>query len=376
MAAPARAPSAAPVLYCGALLLLSGGCSFDSYGLAPSSPPAEDGAADTGAADSSAIAKEGPVTKPDTKVKPPADATPKGCPTGKIRCGKVCVNPATDDANCGICGVICKATEKCTSGLCCTKGWANCGDSCSNLKADINNCGKCGKRCKELQICTLGLCCAPGLDRCANKCVNLATDIGNCGKCGIKCKATEDCVGGKCCPKGHSKCGNKCANLKADVNNCGKCGNKCKATQKCKGGKCEATGACVPGSQAQAFAAGMVGCGGKVTFPKRATLCNTLKYKVCGAVQWVTGHGAKAPKYNYWTDDVLHYVGPKHYCFVSPNYGNKCWPSMPMRVCAGDPDPLGNRCNWTGCGYKTPTPKHYFGGCNDNPTAGTLCCPK
>lgn len=313
-------------------MILTVGCIFDSSGLPPSSPPpGGDGA---GARDHK-VTGDGPLARRDTRAQPPPDTASRGCPKGKIRCGKSCVSPSSDNANCGACGRKCKATERCISGLCCIKGWANCSKQCANLKADINN----------------------------------------CGKCSVKCKATEACILGLCCTKGHSKCGAACVNLGTDKNNCGKCAHTCKATEACSGGKCAAVGACSSGLTPQPFGGGMVGCAGTVSFPKRATLCN-LQYAVCSAQQWVSGHGAKAPKFNYWTNDVLHYVGPKNACFVSPSYGNKCWPGMPMRVCAGDPDPLGNRCNWQGCGYKTPAPKHFFGGCNDNPTAGTLCCPK
>ena len=362
----------------GLLSLLGAGCSFDSSGLAPSSPPAgEDAAAELGSLDQGKITKkDGPPAKLDTKPKPPPDSTPKGCPTGKIRCAEFCVNPSVDDANCGGCGAKCKASEKCTSGLCCTKGWANCDHQCANLKEDINNCGKCGQKCKSSFACLGGKCCPSGWSKCWHVCANLATDNSHCGKCGVNCKASEACSSGKCCLKGWSKCGSKCANLATDNSNCGKCGQLCKAGEVCAGGKCGTTAGCVDGTVEQDFGGGMIGCAGKVTFPKRVSLCNPQKYKTCTAVQWVTGHGAKAPKYNYWTDNVLHYLGPKSYCYVSPSYGNKCWPAMPMRVCAGDPDPLGNKCNWMGCGYNTPTPKHFFGGCNDNPTAGTLCCPK
>lgn len=217
--------------------------------------------------------------------------------------------------------------------------------------------------------------CPKGKIRCGKLCVSPSSDKNNCGACGKTCKANQRCISGLCCNKGWANCSKLCANVKADKNNCGKCAHKCKPTEVCKAGKCGTTGPCVSGITPQPFGGGMVGCAGQVSFPKRATLCNP-QYVVCAATQWVAGHGAKAPKYNYWTNDVLHYVGPKNACFVSPSYGNKCWPGMPMRVCAGDPDPLGNKCNWQACGYKTPAPKHFFGGCNDNPTAGTLCCPK
>jgi hypothetical protein len=37
-------------------------------------------------------------------------------------------------------------------------------------------------------------------------------------------------------------------------------------------------------------------------------------------------------------------------------------------------DPLGNECNWHRCGLNASTPVQYFGGCEGNTTAGTLCC--
>jgi hypothetical protein len=37
-------------------------------------------------------------------------------------------------------------------------------------------------------------------------------------------------------------------------------------------------------------------------------------------------------------------------------------------------DPLGNECNWHRCGLGSSAPAQHFGGCFENPTAGTLCC--
>jgi hypothetical protein len=53
-----------------------------------------------------------------------------------------------------------------------------------------------------------------------------------------------------------------------------------------------------------------------------------------------------------------------------------------MRVCTatGSDDYNGdgfndNSCNWSQCGWEAgPPPNYYFGGCNGNNTAGTLCC--
>ena len=322
----------------GLLALLLGGCVFNSQGL-PSSAAEDGGAAPARDArlDSKAVIKDLP--KKLDKPKPPPDTKPKSCPKGKILCAEACVDPNTDNKNCGNCGITCLSTETCMTGLCCIKSWANCAKQCVNLKADVDN----------------------------------------CGACGAACKINEACAAGKCCPVGATRCGNACANLQTDAKHCGACGTACKAGEKCQAAKCvkpPPPGGCVANSAEQKFGGGMVGCAGKVSWPKRDTLCNGAKYRVCGAAEWVAKHGPQAPKFNYWTNDVLHYGGTEHYCVAHPSWGTKCWPDMPMRVCVGGADPLGNKCNWNNCGYIKPTPNHYFGGCNDNPTAGTLCCPK
>jgi len=123
------------------------------------------------------------------------------------------------------------------------------------------------------------------------------------------------------------------------------------------------------------FQQGMRGCAGHVTFTSRATLCGT-GFRVCGAAEWVARRGGVAPNYNYWTNDALRYNGPSNGCWVAMT-GNQCSPpSSPMRVCASKMDPLNNYCNWTGCGYGQYPPSQYFGGCNGNYYAGTLCCPQ
>ena len=57
--------------------------------------------------------------------------------------------------------------------------------------------------------------------------------------------------------------------------------------------------------------------------------------------------------------------------------------ASPMRVCTPtgeddwdgdgvvDPD---NTCNWENCGLNVADPNEYFGGCNGNMYAGSLCC--
>ena len=101
---------------------------------------------------------------------------------------------------------------------------------------------------------------------------------------------------------------------------------------------------------------------------------------MCSAQEWVDRHGSAAPQYNYWVNDQLkYYSGYSGSCAAASMTNGTGWgtcasTTSPMRVCAGHSDTLGNVCNWTGCGYNTANPDEYFGGCNDNLYAGTLCC--
>jgi hypothetical protein len=142
---------------------------------------------------------------------------------------------------------------------------------------------------------------------------------------------------------------------------------------------------------AQQFTSKMYGCAGKVTWDKRANLCQSLCVP-CGAQRWVSGHGNTAPTHDYWTDDNLGYNGGgAGLCYAVLNGGNLCSGGgdggsfNPFRVClpaASFPDggytslqdPEGNVCNWSDCGFNTQSPDEYFGGCAGNTTAGTLCC--
>jgi hypothetical protein len=54
-----------------------------------------------------------------------------GCPTGQLACGAACVDPMTDSANCGKCGMNCATSsvqgEACQAGLCaCPSGTEIC----------------------------------------------------------------------------------------------------------------------------------------------------------------------------------------------------------------------------------------------------------
>ena len=88
-----------------------------------------------------------------------------------------------------------------------------------------------------------------------------------------------------------------------------------------------------------------------------------------------TGHHGADPQ--LLDERRLYASGGDGNCLVDlvQHYGDWCDGTSPMRVCVGHSDPLGNLCNWTQCGLDTATPQEYFGGCQNNPTAGALCCP-
>ena len=133
---------------------------------------------------------------------------------------------------------------------------------------------------------------------------------------------------------------------------------------------------CADGTAEQVFSGGeMVGCAGVIEWPSSADLCGGAAAP-CAADEWVSLHGAEAPTHSYWTDDALYYGGSSYACYASTAPGNECVPdTSPMRVCAGAYDPEWNECNWYDCGFGSAGENEYFGGCNGNLTAGTLCCP-
>ena len=64
-------------------------------------------------------------------------------------CNGDCVNRATDNANCGGCGMACPMGNVCSNGCSvnCQPGLSVCNAACANLQSDIANRGKCGTLC-------------------------------------------------------------------------------------------------------------------------------------------------------------------------------------------------------------------------------------
>jgi hypothetical protein len=132
---------------------------------------------------------------------------------------------------------------------------------------------------------------------------------------------------------------------------------------------------CVGNDPGELFASDMTGCPGTVNWTDRATLCTT-GFTPCTGQQWVDRRAGSGPTYNYWTDDELGYDGDDGVCYASLTAPYPCEGEIPapMRVCGGYLDGLGNECNWIGCGWDGDLTNEYFGGCDGNLTAGTLCC--
>jgi hypothetical protein len=97
------------------------------------------------------------------------------CPKGRTRCGKRCVNTATDEANCGKCGNACGDTSECVKGTC-TRG------------AACEQDGECASG-----ICCWGECAPAGSRRCD----------GNFEVC---CGPGRECCETHCCPEGTHCC--------------------------------------------------------------------------------------------------------------------------------------------------------------------------
>lgn len=169
-------------------------------------------------------------------------------------------------------------------------------------------------------------------------------------------------------------------------------------TQPCRFESADDGGLGTPTVAFQTFGENMVGCTGSVTWTDRAKLCNEAAgCTPCSASEWLERMGDAAPRHQYWTATELRYTGVQATCRATPDPSQSLCPGMPFRVCIdGDGsvdaagfslasiDTSGNRCNFTQCGYSdggdagdagdAKPPNFHFGGCSNNPTAGTLCC--
>lgn len=144
------------------LSALSGGCSLDSAAWC-----------------SGEGANQPPCNTPPSCAE--LGTCPKDCATGLIRCGDVCIDPASDASFCGAsgdcaganAGAACGQGRVCANGACadaCPAGLAQCGISCVDFQSNSLHCGGCDMSCPSFvaggtYACNAGKCefeCWPG----------------------------------------------------------------------------------------------------------------------------------------------------------------------------------------------------------------------
>lgn len=182
----------------------------------------------------------------DVKVDMPIDMTVE-CATGELECDGECIDPNSDQTNCGACGTMCDSRSTCVEGACaldCAAGQTACGDVCVDDQTNRDNCGACGTMCAAGELCSAGTCalsCQDSLSECDGLCVNTQSSLTDCGTCGTTCAAGEVCSDGACalsCQAGLTECNDTCADTQADRANCGACGMACAAGEVCSAGAC------------------------------------------------------------------------------------------------------------------------------------------
>jgi hypothetical protein len=173
---------------------------------------------------------DGAVLDADASDGSPPDGSPSFCvsdavcESGRRCCASRCVDPMSNAAHCGACGVSCAAGDHaaaaCEGGVCrarCDVGYADCdGDRSNGCEAELatsgQHCGRCGNDCgAEMGValpcaagaCARAACGSPLRGDCdgdgANGCeADLAGDPSNCGACGRACDAATICAGGAC----------------------------------------------------------------------------------------------------------------------------------------------------------------------------------
>lgn len=188
---------------------------------------------------------------------------PLACDGTLTSCSGACVDTDTDPANCGACGNTCTVTDMCMGGFCvsaCPAPNTLCSITvesstvtmCVDTATDSANCGDCNAPCRADQICSGGSCdCAMGRTDCSGACVDTVTDSANCGSCGHACGAGQNCVGSTCvCGASEMLCGDVCVNTMSSHDNCGSCDHACGGSESCGGGVCTSICAGMPGTTA------------------------------------------------------------------------------------------------------------------------------
>lgn len=123
-----------------------------------------------------------------------SDSTPETtliCDSPLINCYGTCINPLTDDKNCGICLNQCKGNEICQDGTCQMNCDVQtlCQGVCVDTKTTFEHCGACDHSCQTGQTCVDSTCqCEEGKYDCDGIAAN-------------GCESTTECS----CPPGASQ---------------------------------------------------------------------------------------------------------------------------------------------------------------------------
>ncbi len=163
-------------------------------------------------------------------------------PTGTVLCEDECIDLGSDE-NCSACGDACDGTigESCIGGACaCAAGWMMCDGECVDVSLHDEHCGTCSVSCGIGWGCIDGTCeCL--VDECSGFCVDTMTNELHCGYCGNRCSTGRMCSGGLClssCILPYVLCGSSCFDLQGGLEFCGSCYNECAGDEHCVGGVC------------------------------------------------------------------------------------------------------------------------------------------
>jgi len=275
----------------------------------------------------------------------------EACSPGEICCDFSCVDPTSDDTNCGGCDVVCAEGQACVDGRC--------------------TCGS--QACSPTQTCC-------ETDTQALLCVDLRKNAEHCGECGESCEPTENCLGGRClcsgaatqeiCRAEETCCpGTGCTDLQSNPLHCGACGHACGPGEQCFGGLCTcgdaqataSSSACLPGEAC---------CGSPPTCrPGDDPECS------CGTVTCGSGQSCCEVELNDGSVEqicVSIWRDPTHCgsCGASCGPGQRCAGSS--CVCEPGLDDC-NQDNADGCEVALNLDPQHCGACGAACPAGSVC---